>query len=89
MAHTAETIEIAGRKIKIAIGTYGNQTPGLTRTVNVFDQSNRDGYYSEVYRLPDTTNVTASSVQLNATSLDELDLYLDSLGATKEGPRTP
>lgn len=88
MAHTAETIEIDGVKAKVAIGTYGHGTAGRSRTVNVYDQSETEGCYREVYRLPESTGLTGADLSTNATTLDELDSYLTSLGATKEGSRT-
>ena len=88
MAHTAETIEIDGTKVKVAIGTHGDRTVGLTRTVNVYDHTDTEGNYREVYRLPDASGITAGEVSRHAMNLDELDRYLTALGAIKEGSRT-
>jgi len=88
MAHTAETIEIDGVKVKIAIGTYGDGSAGQSRTVNVYDQSDTEGCYRDVYRLPDSTGLTDVDLTRNAKTLNELDTYLTGLGASKEGART-
>ena len=88
MAHNADTVEIDGTKVKVAIGTYGGGSAGLTRTVNVYDHTDTEGCYQEVYRLPDTSGLTAGEVSRNARDLDELDRYLMGQGAVKEGPRT-
>jgi len=88
MAHTTETVEIDGTKVKVAIGTYGGGSSGLTRTVNVYDHTDTEGCYQEVYRLPDTSGITAGEVSRNARNLHELDRYLMGKGAVKEGPRT-
>lgn len=88
MAHTEETIAIAGTKVKVAIGTYGDSRPGLTRTVNVYDHTDTEGCYKEVYRLSDGTGITAEEISQNASTLGDLDTYLMGRGAVKEGPRT-
>ena len=88
MAHTSETIEIDGTKVKVAIGTYGSGTAGLTRTVNVYDHTDTEGRYQEVYRLSDASGITAGELSRNATNLNQLDGYLIALGAIKAGPRT-
>ena len=82
MAHTAETVEIDGTKVKVAIGG------GLTRTVNVYDHTDTEGCYQEVYRLPETSGITAAEVSRNARNLHELDRYLIGKEAVTEGPRT-
>jgi hypothetical protein len=89
MAHTAETVEIDGVKVKVAIGTNEDGSAGQTRTVNVYDQSNIEGCYRAVYRLPDSSGITASEVSKHARTLDELHTYLTELGASNEGERTP
>ncbi|MCE9604778.1 MAG: hypothetical protein K8U03_07745 [Planctomycetia bacterium] len=87
MAHTFETIVIEGKKIKVAIGTYGNDIPGVSLTVNVYDQSNTEGCYEQVYRLPSGSGINASAIAQNVTLLRELEPYLMRHGASKEGPR--
>lgn len=89
MAHTSTTIEIAGTKVKVAIGTYGAGTPGKTRTVNVYDQSNTAGHYRQVYRLPDSTGINAAELSKNVSTLQQLDDFLMKKGAVAEGPRIP
>ena len=88
MAYTSETVKIEGTKVKIATGTYGGGTEGKSQTVNVFDDSNTEGDYREVYRFREPEMfVTATQVSQAASTLDDLDRYLLALGALKEGPR--
>jgi hypothetical protein len=87
MAHTAETVDIGGTKVKVAVGTRGGGSAGVSRTVNVYDHTNSEGCYQEVYRLPDGSGISAAEICRHARTLDELDRYLMGKGAVKEGPR--
>jgi hypothetical protein len=53
MAYTREYTEIAGVMIKIADGTLGGGIVGDSQTVNVYDESNTEGNYRQVYRSRD------------------------------------
>ena len=53
MAHTREYTEIAGVMVKVADGTRGGGIAGDSQTVNVYDESNTEGNYREVYRSRD------------------------------------
>ena len=88
MAHTREFIRIGGRTIKVAYGTRGHGTPGETQTINVYDQSNREGNYEQVYRIRGVERfLTVQNLHRNAASLQELDSFLVQYGAVREGPR--
>lgn len=74
-------ITISGQHIKIATGKK-------TQSVNVFDESNREGYYQQVYRIMDPSNfVTAELLARTAQTLEHLDALLIQRGARREGPR--
>lgn len=88
MAYTGEIIEIKGVKIKVAIGTYGGGTEGKTQTINVYDDTDIEGNYREVYQLTGPKNfVTPTRLTQRAGTLEELEEYLMGRGATKKGPR--
>lgn len=88
MAHTYEKISIAGRIVKVANGTRGHGAPGDSQTVNVCDQSNREGNYEQVYRIRGADRfVRVGEITRNATTLEELDIFLIQRGAVREGPR--
>ncbi len=74
---------IGGRRVKLATGR-------TEQTVNVFDSSNQEGYYEEVYRFKETSQfVTSSLLVREASTLQQLDTFLVNRGAHKDGPRTP
>lgn len=88
MAYRSERVQIDGTNVKIATGTYGGATEGKTQTVNVFDDSNTEGNYREVYRIHDPEMfVSATQIGGAVRTLSELDSYLVALGAVKQGPR--
>ena len=85
MAYTSKSIRIDGRTIKIAYGTRGHGRLGETQTINVYDQSNREGNYEQVYRIRGPERfVTVQDLIQNAPSLHELDSYLVQQGAVRE-----
>ena len=87
MAHTAELVHIGGRLVKIADGPFGEDSQ--SQTVNVCDSSNVEGVYEQVYRINSPRDfVTAGRLVLKVKQLDQLDSYLTSLGAIREGPRS-
>jgi len=81
---------IAGKLTRLAVqvrDAFGTQGP-KTQTVNVFDDSNTEGNYREVYRIHDPEMfVSATQIGGAVRTLSELDSYLVALGAVKEGPR--
>jgi len=87
MAYTSQTITIGDRKVKIANGTYGGGTTGQTQTFNVYDDTNLEGNYQQVYRIRGHANFIRVSDLGEVSSLQELDTYLIQRGAVREGPR--
>lgn len=45
MAHTAQETAIDGKKVKVAVSTYGAGTNGRTCTGNVYDHTDTEGNY--------------------------------------------
>ena len=86
MAHTREYREIAGVTVKVADGTRGGGIVGDSQTVNVYDESNTEGNYRQVYRSRDRW-VRADQLRQNIRSLEQLDSFLASLGFQREGHR--
>ena len=89
MAHTSDRLVMTDNtKLKIATGTRGKGRPGKSQTINLFDRTNREGHYQQVYRIKQRAMyVTPNLVGQNASNLHALDSYLLSRGAIKEGPR--
>jgi hypothetical protein len=88
MAHTREYTEIAGVTVKVADGTRGGGIVGDSQTVNVYDESNTEGNYRQVYRSRDRDRwVRADQLRRNIRSLEQLDSYLARRGFQREGHR--
>jgi len=89
MPHTTDRIvQVDSTSVKIATGIRGAGSPGESQTVNVFDHSKTEGNYQQVYRITDSAMyVDADLVEQKAPNLHELDRYLATRGAVKEGPR--
>jgi hypothetical protein len=88
MPHLRGYAEIGGVKVKVADGTYGGGVVGKSQTVNVYDSSDTEGHYKEVYRSRDRDKwVTAGQLERQISDLDSLDNFLIGRGFKKEGPR--
>ena len=89
MAHISDYATIGGVKIKIADGTSGGGRGGKSQTVNVYDESNIEGNYREVYRSRDPSQwVKAGQLRREVRDLESLDAYLIERGFMKEGARS-
>jgi hypothetical protein len=78
---TSQKLVISGRQIKVANGKK-------TQTINVFDTSNLEGNYEQVYRISDQQNfVTKEFLLQHASSLQDLDQLLVQREAKREGAR--
>jgi len=90
MAYYATTIRIAGVRVKVADGFDSRAAVERTQTVNVFDVTNTDGLYRQVYRIKDPEQwVEPYELERSVQSLAELDTLMDARGAVREGPRGP
>lgn len=89
MAYTSEFVTIDGTRVKIATGTYGQGSQGRSQTVNVFDDSETEGNYQQVYRIREADQyVTPRHLFQAAQDLPELDRYLVEVrAALREGAR--
>jgi hypothetical protein len=88
MAHTREYTEIDGVMVKVADGTRSGGIVGDSQTVNVYDESNTEGNYREVYRSRDRDCwVRADQLRRDCRSLEELNSYLTLRGFESEGGR--
>lgn len=78
---TWEIFRIGGRRVKVATGR-------IRQSINVFDDSDIEGNYIEVYRLENgKPHTTSEFLSANIATLSELDRFLIDRGAYKIGPR--
>jgi hypothetical protein len=88
MPYLSDHAKIGGVKVKIANGTRGGGVVGESQTVNVYDRSDTEGHYREIYRSRDRDKwVTAGQLERQISDLDSLDDFLIGRGFKKEGPR--
>ncbi len=89
MTHTKEpTFEVNNTKVKSPPERMVMAQPASHNTINVFDHTDAEGHYQEVYRISDAgMYVTEADITANAKNLHELDRYLVGRGAVKEGSR--